>query len=149
MRFALLSFLFFVVVRADFHIANVIGSRNGNTFEACPSAKYYSCANWYLPDKSCAILTEGWPLDDTFFQMSSDLCGYKLNFYWTDGYYWEFYENNGNGEVLGTCYSDNNNGFTSQTCATWGEPIAFLGLTSYPANFGVADFAVCYSSICD
>ena len=70
-------------------------------------------------------------LDGSFFSVESGLCGLgQLNFYKQSDGSWDFYQNNGDGSLQGTCYSN-------------------TAITSCLLAFNVYDQLVCYSYICN
>ncbi|KAJ2982980.1 hypothetical protein NQ176_g1025 [Zarea fungicola] len=71
------------------------------------------------------------------FSLKAGLCGMgQLDFYKRSGGFWEFYVNNGNGDIQGTCYK---NSAELQGCGI--NPLSVLE-TNYD------DQIVCYSYIC-
>ena len=129
---------------ADFHIGEqqVLAAAPKEPVEttkylACPS-NYYNC-NCYgsvHPDRGVFIQGSQNPGSATF-SLDSGLCGMgQLNFYYQQSKGgWDFYVNDGDGSLQGTCYS---NSAKSQSCS------------SFPLfQYQYFDRLICYSYICN
>jgi hypothetical protein len=116
---------------ADFHITQTSdGYDRDLKFVACPS-NYFTCDCLVNGDRTAQIVTANPPRG--FFHTTGNFCEVttQLNFYERDGGYWQFYENNGDGTLQGTCYSNS------------AQAICNL---EYPLHW--VDQLVCYSYIC-
>jgi len=101
---------------------------------ACPS-NYFNCDCYGRGDRGQSVVDveEIW-LPENYFQLNAGLCGMpKMDFYKRGDGRWEFYVNNGDGTLQGTCWPN--------------EADAYC----YPSwNHGtsIADRLVCYSYVC-
>jgi hypothetical protein len=128
---------------ADFHIGEqfgVYGSQpdppTGTKYVACPS-NYYNCNCFgrINPDRGVFIQGGQNPGSATF-SLDAGLCGMgQLNFYYQDNKGgWDFYVNDGDGSLQGTCYPNSD----SKICSL---PFVY--------TFKYTDSLVCYSYICN
>ena len=117
---------------ADFHVTQGIAPGGGAGLEACPS-NYYNCNCLKDGDRAAQVLVDGQgvgSLPDSFFSIKAGLCGLgQLNFYKQGDGHWDFYVNNGDGTLQGTCYPNS----ATSTCS---------------GGFYFIDQLVCYSYIC-
>ena len=112
-------------VAANFHIISLAQNGVLQKHLACPS-NYYNCKCFTKNDRAGQVV--GNPQGD-FFQVKNGLCGLpELNFYKRADGHWDLYAAGGNGDVLGTCYSNSAETFCGSQVA--------------------ADVLVCYSYIC-
>jgi hypothetical protein len=124
-------------VHADFHISLWF---TGPNFDPNPkwiafASSDYNCDN-FAPSISHSVsnintLNGGRPLP-SFFTFGTDFCGeqYKINFYENSDGTYDFYQNDGDGALLGTCYPD----------------AEIMGCDG--GNVGVQDVLYCTSSVC-
>jgi hypothetical protein len=117
---------------ADFHIVQGIAPGGGAGLEACPS-NYYNCKCLKDGDRAAQVLVNNHgvgSLPNNFFSTKAGLCGAgQLNFYKQNDGHWDFYVNNGDGSLQGTCYSNS----AGTTCSD---------------GFYFYDQLICYSYIC-
>ncbi|CEG80558.1 hypothetical protein RMATCC62417_14876 [Rhizopus microsporus] len=120
---------------ADFHISTGVATGGRTGVVACPS-NYWNC-NCYGKGDRAGVVTDAnnsglgnITPDTNFFKIRKGLCGMgEMNFYKRNDGRWEFYANNGDGKLLGTCYENK----AIKKCTT-------VLLT---------DKLVCYSYICN
>jgi hypothetical protein len=112
-------------VSANFHILSVNENGDFQKFIACPS-NYYNCNCFTQNDRTGQV--DGNARGD-FFSVRHGLCGMpKLDFYKRADNHWDMYASGGNGQILGTCYSNSAETFCGSKVA--------------------ADELVCYSYVC-
>jgi hypothetical protein len=116
---------------ANFHVIQGIAPGGGAGLEACPS-NYYNCNCLKNGDRAAQVLVNGQgvgSLPNNFFSIKAGLCGLpQLNFYKNGNGAWDFYINNGDGSLQGTCYPNR----ATTTCS----------------GFYFSDQLVCYSYVC-
>jgi hypothetical protein len=116
---------------ANFHVVKGIAPGGGAGLEACPS-NYYNCHCLRDGDRAVQIVVNGkgvGSLPSDAFSTNGDLCGVgQLNFYKQSDGHWDFYVNDGDGTLQGTCYSNT--------------------ATTLCSGFYFFDELVCYSYIC-
>ena len=137
---ALLTGASFTILPAltNFHISQSVSLQSiasgvsDESLIACPSNDYTcDCLEGGNRAAKVMVYGQGVPgnLPDSFFSVNAGLCGSsQLNFYNKGGGIWEFYQNNGDGSLKGTCYPNS---------ASPGCP-----------GYLIDDQLVCYSNIC-
>src|ERR1700733_14773485 len=94
---------------AAFHVVQGIAPGGGAGLAACPS-NYYNCKCLVNGDRAAQIVVNGQgvgSLSNNFFSIKGGLCGMGLfNFYKQGDGHWDFYVDNGDGSLQGTCYSN-------------------------------------------
>jgi len=129
---------------ADFHIGEQLGvygtapdPPTGTKYVACPS-NYYNCYCYgsINPDRG-VFIQGGQNTGSATFSLHAGLCGMgQLNFYYQQSKGgWDFYVNNGDGSLQGTCYPNSD----TKYCGT--------SLPFFSAKY--TDSLVCYSYICN
>ncbi len=101
LNFSLLSALFTAAALADFHIVKYIDDDGDTSYQILPSNKY-NC----VQIGNFGYVSTGTPGDGYFQTISRSTCGITapLDYYKrSDGHY-DFYINNGDGSLQGTCY---------------------------------------------
>src|SRR3981189_2922839 len=92
-------------VSANFHISYMTSFLlSPKRYAACPSNQYNcNCFTGLFTPLTTYVAPFG-----HYFQLDKGLCGqdYKMDFYLRNGGYYEFYQNNGNGASLGTCWDN-------------------------------------------
>ena len=124
-------------VYANFHVGRVtLGIGGASFYHRVCSSNNYNCECFAGAGSGRdANLPSGQSQLQTYFQVKSGLCGAPLlDFYKKSDGSWDFYHNNGDGKVKGTCYS---NSARIETCFALGTP-----------QWTYTDKLVCYSSIC-
>jgi hypothetical protein len=129
---------------ADFHIGTQViywsptstDPIQQTRYLACPS-NYYNCNCFGGYSSDRGVVTTQSPASATF-SLPAGLCGLgQLNFYYQqDKGGWDFYVNDGDGSLQGTCYS---NSASTQYC--------FNNLPLLETVY--TDSLVCYSYICN
>jgi hypothetical protein len=115
------------LVAADFHVVD----DGSGILLACPS-NYYKC-DCFSNRKRAQFVENLTPLGQ-YFELTAGFCGIskKLDFYRRSDMHYDFYQNNGDGTVQGTCWYN-----TDAPGVKCGFP---------PAT--VREQLVCYSYIC-
>ena len=134
MRIAPLMLCIISCVSANFHAGKLSIPSGYTNHRACPSNQC-NCGCFKGGAGGSNVVELPYPQQEfqTYFQVQSGLCGMPLmDFYRRPDGSWEFYVNNGNGQVQGSCYSNSDRQRSAPFNAT----------SSYE------DRLVCYSSIC-
>ena len=119
---------------ANFHISqriNLVERLLNGRMVACPSNDY-TCDCLTGGNGAADVVVNGQTVEnlpDSFFSVNAGLCGSsQLNFYHVGGGIWDFYQNDGDGSLQGTCYPNS----ASSNCHA----------------YAIHDKLVCYSNIC-
>ncbi|TEB33105.1 hypothetical protein FA13DRAFT_1773345, partial [Coprinellus micaceus] len=105
---------------ANFHVGKLSIPSGYTNHRACPSNQY-NCNCFKGGAGGSNVVELPYPQQEflTYFQVQSGLCGMPLiDFYKRSDGSWEFYVNNGNGHVQGSCYSNSDR----QSCLVTSAP---------------------------